>query len=80
MPFITPTSVVKGESASVEVGSVTTGDPGTTVAVTNSGTPQNVVLNFVIPKGQDGYMFINVDGGDADVIYGPVEPVDSGGA
>ena len=38
----------------MNVGSVTTGDPGTEAAVTNSGTPQNAILDFVIPKGNTG--------------------------
>lgn len=80
MPFITQTSVAAGEPATVAVGSVTTGDPNTPAEVTNSGTTQNAVFNFVIPKGQDGYIFMNIDGGDADVIYGPIEPIDPGGA
>ena len=43
-----------GEAATVSVGQTTTGDPGTEAAVTNSGTPQNAVLDFVIPKGETG--------------------------
>ena len=38
----------------MSVGTVTTGDPGTEAAVTNSGTENAAVLNFTIPKGQDG--------------------------
>lgn len=80
MPFITQTSVVKGDSASVEVGEVVTGEPNSEAQVINTGTPQNVVLKFVIPKGADGYFFANVDGGDANAVYGPIEPLDPGGA
>ena len=36
------------------VGTVTTGNPGTPVSVTNGGTSTNVVLNFRIPKGEKG--------------------------
>lgn len=43
-----------GGTVSVEVASTTTGEPGTDAQVTNSGTEQNVKLNFVIPKGDTG--------------------------
>lgn len=45
-----------GQSAtvSVSVGQTTTGAAGTAANVTNSGTPQNVVLDFTIPRGEKG--------------------------
>ena len=43
-----------GTAATVRVGTVTTGDPNTQAAVTNSGTEQNAVLDFTIPRGSDG--------------------------
>lgn len=43
-----------GEAASVVVGTTETGEPGTAAVVTNGGTPQNAVLNFVIPRGATG--------------------------
>jgi hypothetical protein len=43
-----------GAPASVAVGSVTTGAPGSQAAVTNSGTASNAKLNFVIPQGAAG--------------------------
>lgn len=43
-----------GTSASVSVGSTTTLPAGSKATVTNSGTSQNAVLNFGIPKGADG--------------------------
>jgi hypothetical protein len=36
------------------VGTVTTGEPGTDAQVVNSGTPQNAVFDFTIPKGDTG--------------------------
>jgi hypothetical protein len=78
MPFITQTTVTNPPK--VEVGTVTTGDPNTPAQVVNAGTTQNVVLNFTIPKGVDGITFSNIDGGDADAIYTPIEPFDAGGA
>ena len=43
-----------GEAATVTVGSVTTGAPGTQAVVTNVGTQGAAVLDFVIPRGADG--------------------------
>lgn len=44
----------QGDAASIAVGNVTTGDPGTNASVTNSGTSSAAVLNFQIPKGAKG--------------------------
>lgn len=38
----------------ITIGTTITGAPGTEAQVTNSGTPQNPVLNFVIPQGASG--------------------------
>lgn len=38
----------------IEVGSTTTGEPGTQASVSNSGSLQNAVLNFTIPQGLPG--------------------------
>ncbi len=43
-----------GSSATVTVGSVQTGAPGSAAAVTNSGTATAAVLNFTIPAGASG--------------------------
>ena len=40
--------------SSITIGSTATGEPGTSASVTNSGTAQDVVLNFTIPKGDQG--------------------------
>jgi len=42
------------DGAAVSVGTITTGDAGTSASVTNAGTNSNVVLNFTIPKGAQG--------------------------
>ena len=47
-------SGINGVSASITIGTVSTGDPGTNASVVNTGTPLNAVLNFTIPKGNDG--------------------------
>ena len=41
-------------TASVTVGTTTTGAAGTSASVTNSGTTQDAVLNFTIPRGAQG--------------------------
>ena len=50
----TLTAVLSGATVGVSVGSTTTGEPGTDATVTNSGTSENVILNFTIPRGADG--------------------------
>lgn len=41
-------------TVTVKVNSTTTGEPGTEAQVTNSGTDENVRLNFIIPRGDTG--------------------------
>lgn len=43
-----------GSTISVEVGVTETLEPGTQATVVNSGTEQNIILNFGIPKGEKG--------------------------
>jgi len=43
-----------GESATVCIGAVTTGQPDDPVSVVNVGTDRDVVLNITIPRGQQG--------------------------
>ena len=43
-----------GSAATISIGTVTTGSPGTAASVSNSGTPSNAILDFVIPRGADG--------------------------
>ena len=43
-----------GEAATIQVGTVTASDPGSNPQVTNSGTEQDAVFNFVLPRGQQG--------------------------
>jgi len=44
----------KGDAATIQIGTVTTGDAGTQVQITNSGDGSDAVFNFVIPKGDKG--------------------------
>lgn len=43
-----------GKAATIAVGAVETGEPGTEVSVTNTGTENAAVLRFVIPRGEKG--------------------------
>ena len=50
-----PKAVISADpTATIAVGTVTTGDAGTSASVTNSGTNSNAVFDFVIPRGADG--------------------------
>jgi hypothetical protein len=58
-----------GQAATIAVGAVTTGSPGSAVVVTNSGTPGAAVLDFTIPKGDTGEAFeLNGVTGTADIL------------
>lgn len=43
-----------GSAATIEIGAVTTGAPGTEASVINSGTKGAAILDFVIPRGEKG--------------------------
>lgn len=43
-----------GTAATIEVGTVTTGEAGSSAAVTNSGTKSEAIFDFVIPRGDKG--------------------------
>ena len=48
---------LKGETGAtpdISIGNVTTGQPGTNVEVSVSGTPENPVMDFTIPRGDVG--------------------------
>jgi hypothetical protein len=52
--FTWSTPGLLGVVASTNVGTTTTGAPGTNASVNNSGTSVNAVLNFTIPRGDVG--------------------------
>lgn len=43
-----------GTAATINIGTTTTGNPGTSASVTNSGTTSAAVFNFTIPRGDTG--------------------------
>jgi hypothetical protein len=48
------TSYYKGDAATIAVGTVATGAAGSDATVVNSGTKNNAVFDFVIPRGDRG--------------------------
>ena len=59
-----------GSAATISIGTVTTGSPGTSVSVTNSGSTSAAVLNFTIPRGADGSGTGSFSGTSDDVTEG----------
>ena len=65
-----------GKAATIQVGEVTTGEPGSEAQVTNSGTENAAVFDFVIPRGEQGSQGPKGDPGEqgpagADGTQGP---------
>ena len=44
----------QGDSATISIGTVSTGMPNTNVSITNTGTSSDATLNFTIPRGATG--------------------------
>lgn len=55
-------------SATVKVGTVTASEPGGDAEVTNTGTAQDAVFNFVLPRGEQGPKGDKGDKGDTGAI------------
>ena len=55
-------------SATVKVGTVTASEPGGDAEVTNTGTAQDAVFNFVLPRGEQGPKGNKGDKGDTGAI------------
>ena len=64
---------VTGAAATLQVGSVTTGQPDEDAQVTNSGDENNAIFDFVIPQGRAG-----IPGSDG--VTGPAGPKGATGA
>lgn len=66
-----------GAAATIQIGTVTTGDPGTPAEVTNAGDENAAIFDFVIPRGADG------GGGTPEVLAtvdGAAQPTLAGGS
>jgi len=61
---------IDGVNPTVAVGTTTTGAPGTNASVVNSGTAQDMVLDFTIPRGEKGES--GDDGAAATIAVGTV--------
>ena len=71
-----------GKAATVRIGTVSTGAPGTQAAVNNSGTETDAVLNITIPRGSDGEKGKDGSNGKdgATWLFGTVPPTTQGKA
>lgn len=67
---------VSGQAATIELGTINTGDAGSDVIITNSGTTTAAVWNITIPRGAPGAPGAKGDRGDA----GPTGPQGPAGA
>lgn len=67
---------IAGTAATIRIGSVYTGKPGTNASVSNSGTSTNAILNFTIPRGNPGSgggSTVDVDAALSDSSLNPVQ-------
>lgn len=63
-----------GAAATIRIGTVTTGAAGSNASVTNSGTTNNAVFDFVLPRGEDGVGGgVTVDDTLSDTSTNPVQ-------
>lgn len=65
-----------GQAATVQVGQVTTGEPGSNATVTNSGTENAAVLDFSIPRGATGAQ--GETGATPNITVGEVSTLEPG--
>lgn len=66
---------LEGDPATISIGAVTTGDPGTSASVVNVGTSAAAVLNFTIPRGNAGA----TGAGSGDMLEATYDPQAIGG-
>ena len=57
-----------GLAATIQIGTVTTGEAGSDASVTNSGTSTNAIFDFVIPRGDKGDKGDKGEGSSVDII------------
>lgn len=76
-----PTGPTGPANGTITVRNTTTAEAGTPASVTNAGDEQNVILDFVIPKGYDGIDGATGPTGATGVqgIQGPTGPTGSAG-
>lgn len=59
----------KGDAATIQVGTVTTVNPGDPATVVNSGDENNAVFNFEIPQGEKGACVVSVTFIGNDMVF-----------
>jgi hypothetical protein len=59
---ITGATGATGPGATIEVGKVTTGLPGSVASITNVGTPEEAIFDFSIPQGPTGNTGASITG------------------
>ena len=65
--------ITPGGSSTITLGTVATGNPGTSVSITNTGTATAPVFNFTIPRGDVGSQGLKGDTGNTGAT-GPAGP------
>ena len=76
LPYSSGVTGPAGPSSTLELGTVTTGNPGTNVIINNVGSPTNAIFNFTIPRGATGPTGPSVTGptGPTSTVPGPTGP------
>lgn len=64
-----------GTAATIQVGTVTTGPPGSSVIIVNSGDPTTAIFDFSIPRGDTGIGVQGVPGPPGASVQGPIGPI-----
>ncbi len=70
-----PTGATGPSAVTITIGDTVTGAPGTNAVVTNTGTAENAILNFTIPRGATG----NTGATGSTGATGPIGPQGSQG-
>jgi len=70
--------ITPGGSSTITLGTVSTGNPGTSVSITNTGTATAPLFNFTIPRGDVGPQGLKGDTGNTGAT-GPAGPAGSNG-
>lgn len=67
-----------GNAATIQIGTVQTGEPGTQASVSNSGNENNAVFDFVIPRGEAGDSYFKGLDLSQGTLSNPVELTEDG--